>query len=153
MHSSAANYTQGTIIWKSEVERYAIKNCLTRNQFFSNQGFSNNDLRSTKLECEISSSNDIVKKKKAKKCTCCCTKNKEYANSLNELSTNISKYLEMNETSEIKKKKLDEWKLMAYILDRFFFWVFAFLTILFSVVLLFVIPLLKNLGYITRIKK
>jgi len=72
---------------------------------------------------------------------------------LNELSTNISKYLEMNETSEIKKKKLDEWKLMAYILDRFFFWIFAFLTILFSVVLLFVIPLLKNLGYITRIKK
>ena len=42
----------------------------------------------------------------------------------------------------------NEWKLVALIVDRFLFWVFSSLTIISSIFLLIVIPVLKNLNII-----
>jgi hypothetical protein len=77
----------------------------------------------------------------------CHEKEREYIKALKSMSTNIAQYLRLNELSEKNKRKIDQWKLIAFIADRCAFWVFSILTILFSVITLVIIPLLKNNGY------
>ena len=50
--------------------------------------------------------------------------------------------------TEERNEIIDEWKLMALIMDRFLFWLFASLTILSTALCLIVIPCLKNIGFL-----
>ena len=52
-----------------------------------------------------------------------------------------------------RQEVINEWKLMALIMDRLFFWLFASLTILSTVLCLIIIPCLKNAGYIPALEK
>lgn len=87
-----------------------------------------------------------IKRQISRHCSC-HDKEKEYIKSLRSMSANVSRYIRLNELSEKNKKKIDEWKLIAYILDRFAFWVFTVVTVLFTTIILLVLPMMKNNGY------
>jgi hypothetical protein len=59
-------------------------------------------------------------------------------------SMNIQKYIEINELQDKDNIKKLEWKLIAEIIDRFLFWTFLIITVFSSILLLIIIPLLKN---------
>ena len=67
---------------------------------------------------------------------------------LDKLNKNVDDYVKRHGHDERIEQLKNEWKLVALILDRFFFWVFAFITVFSTVLLLIVIPLLKNLNLI-----
>lgn len=54
---------------------------------------------------------------------------------------------------EERNEIVNEWKLMALIMDRLLFWLFTALTILSTVLCLIIIPYLKNLGYIRALAR
>lgn len=76
------------------------------------------------------------------------SKQNDLADMLSAISNNIEEHLIEKEGSILNKKKIDEWKLMAIILDRFLFWIFTALTVISSVILLVVLPVMKNQGLI-----
>ena len=59
-------------------------------------------------------------------------------------STNIQRYIEINEMQDKDSIKKLEWKLTAEIIDRFLFWTFLIITLFSSILLLIIIPLLKK---------
>jgi hypothetical protein len=54
---------------------------------------------------------------------------------------------------EDRNEIINEWKLMALIMDRLLFWLFTSLTILSTIVCLIIIPCLKNAGYIPALSR
>lgn len=78
----------------------------------------------------------------------------ESANSFNKLLNsfckNISILIDENENIKYEKVSIHEWKLVGIILDRFFFWIFFLVTLIVTITLLIVIPLLKNIGYFKK---
>ena len=64
-----------------------------------------------------------------------------------QVQQNISFIDQFNPTN-MSRKKLNhlknEWKLIALIFDRFFFWLYLILTFSFSVIILIIVPNLKN---------
>jgi len=61
----------------------------------------------------------------------------------------ITKQKHEEERTEI----INEWKLMALIMDRLLFWLFTTLTVLSTVLCLIIIPCLKNAGYIPALAR
>lgn len=73
------------------------------------------------------------------------------ANLIKTMTAEISKLLnKQQEEDEETKKIIEEWQLMALIADRLFFYLFSLLTGFMSVLLLLVVPLMKNKGYLTN---
>jgi low affinity Fe/Cu permease len=52
---------------------------------------------------------------------------------------------------EARNEIINEWKLMALIMDRLLFWLFTLCTVLSTVLCLIIIPFLKNAGYIAAL--
>ena len=70
-------------------------------------------------------------------------------NSINKNLLEIQKAkTRLAEHEDLRNNKKEEWKLMALILDRVLFYIFSTLSLVSSVVLLFIIPILKNLNVI-----
>jgi hypothetical protein len=69
---------------------------------------------------------------------------RELRDTIEVFSANIKHHLLKKEQEERVNVIKNEWKLIALIVDRVLFWVFSFLTVVSSVVLLVVIPILKN---------
>ena len=69
------------------------------------------------------------------------------------LERHLKHLMEKQKHEEERNEIVNEWKLMALIMDRLLFWLFAFFTILSTVMCLIIIPFLKNAGYISALSK
>ncbi|CAF3368314.1 unnamed protein product [Rotaria socialis] len=73
----------------------------------------------------------------------------EYFNSnMSLLEKHLKHLIDKQKHEEDRNEIINEWKLMALIMDRLLFWLFASLTILSTLLCLIIIPFLKNAGYI-----
>lgn len=72
------------------------------------------------------------------------SKNRELIESLEIFSKNLKEYLAKQEQDAYRSNVQNEWKLVALIVDRLLFWIFTFLTIISSIILLIIVPILKN---------
>lgn len=70
--------------------------------------------------------------------------NKEHIDSLNIFSKYLKEFIKKDDLSCHNNNLQNEWKLVALIVDRVLFWLFSILTIVSSVILLLVLPILKN---------
>lgn len=146
-----SGYEDASLPWEANQGTFTFhKYKKDRNVFFSSH--TSPDLaiaarqNSEKKKCYLDQSLPDCVRMKCKKCKC-NSRDDKYIKSLNELSSSISRYLKNTDMSDANKRKIGEWKLMAIILDRFFFWVFTLMTIVTSFILLLFIPLLKNQGF------
>jgi hypothetical protein len=64
--------------------------------------------------------------------------------SIKIFNKNLKSFLNKQELTSLRENIQTEWKLIALIVDRLLFWIFMFLTVVSSVCLLIVIPVLKN---------
>jgi hypothetical protein len=69
------------------------------------------------------------------------------------LEKHLKHLINKQKREEDRNEVINEWKLMALIMDRLLFWLFAFFTVLGSVLCLIIIPFLKNSGYIPALSK
>ncbi len=69
------------------------------------------------------------------------------------LEKHLKRLINKQKYEEDRNEIINEWKLMALIMDRLLFWLFAALTILSTVLCLIIIPFLKNAGYIQALAK
>jgi hypothetical protein len=69
------------------------------------------------------------------------------------LEKHLKHLINKQQHEEDRNEIISEWKLMALIMDRLLFWLFALLTILSTVLCLIIIPCLKNAGYIPALAK
>ncbi|CAF1438036.1 unnamed protein product [Didymodactylos carnosus] len=69
------------------------------------------------------------------------------------LEKHLKHLIVKQQNEEERNEIINEWKLMALIMDRLLFWLFTFLTLLSSVLSLIIIPCLKNSGYIPALTK
>ncbi|UJR23945.1 hypothetical protein I4U23_026913 [Adineta vaga] len=69
------------------------------------------------------------------------------------LEKHLKHLIDKQKHEEDRNEIVSEWKLMALIMDRLFFWLFTGLTILSTIFCLIIIPLLKNTGYISALAK
>jgi hypothetical protein len=70
--------------------------------------------------------------------------NKEHIESLNIFSRHLKEYIKKDNLNFHNNNLQNEWKLVALIVDRVLFWLFSILTIVSSVILLLILPILKN---------
>ena len=78
----------------------------------------------------------------AKKCS--CTYKKEYIDAIEKFTKSVNSYLARQDHDASRNNLQNEWKLVALIVDRVLFWSFTVLTVVSSVILLIVVPVLKN---------
>ncbi|CAF3495749.1 unnamed protein product, partial [Rotaria sp. Silwood2] len=64
------------------------------------------------------------------------------------LEKHLKYIINKQKLEEDRNETINEWKLMALIMDRLLFWLFTMFTILSTVLCLIIIPFLKNSGYI-----
>jgi hypothetical protein len=69
------------------------------------------------------------------------------------LERHLKHLIRKQKHEEDRNEIINEWKLMALIMDRLLFWLFAWLTILSTLLCLIIIPYLKNTGYIPALAK
>lgn len=69
------------------------------------------------------------------------------------LEQHLKHLVEKQKLEEERMEIVNEWKLMALIMDRLLFWLFTCLTVLSTVLCLIIIPCLKNAGYIRALAK
>ena len=69
------------------------------------------------------------------------------------LERHLNHLMEKQRLDEERNELINEWKLMALIMDRVLFWLFTLLTVLSTLLCLIVIPYLKNLGFIAPLDK
>lgn len=74
---------------------------------------------------------------------------KSLLNTLDNFTNNLNEFLLKIDKNILQLSVQNEWKLIAMIIDRFLFWIFTFLTIFSSFVLLVAIPVLKNRNILT----
>ncbi|RNA26264.1 neuronal acetylcholine receptor subunit alpha-10-like [Brachionus plicatilis] len=94
------------------------------------------------------------------KCNLCQVKVRRYSNQyqkdllniLDNFTNNLKECLVKIEKNIVQINSTNEWKLIAMIIDRFLFWIFTFLTILSTFVLLVAIPVLKNRNILSPYK-
>ncbi|CAF1092032.1 unnamed protein product [Rotaria sp. Silwood1] len=78
----------------------------------------------------------------------------EYFNSnMTLLEKHLKHLIDKQKREEERNEIINEWKLMALIMDRLLFWLFTFLTILSTLLCLIIIPCLKNIGFISALAK
>jgi hypothetical protein len=76
-----------------------------------------------------------------------------YNSNMYLLEQHLKHLINKQKHEEDRNEIINEWKLMALIMDRLLFWLFAFFTVLSTVLCLIIIPLLKNSGYIPALSK
>ena len=64
--------------------------------------------------------------------------------SLDMLTLNLKSYLRRQHFHHLNHNLQNEWKLIARIVDRLLFWLFTLITFLSSILLLVIVPLVKN---------
>ncbi|CAF0997049.1 unnamed protein product [Rotaria sordida] len=64
------------------------------------------------------------------------------------LEKHLKYLMNKQKLEEDRNEIINEWKLMAIIMDRLLFWLFTIFTVLSTVICLIIIPFLKNAGYI-----
>jgi hypothetical protein len=69
------------------------------------------------------------------------------------LERHLKHLITKQKNEEDRNEIINEWKLMALIMDRLFFWLFASLTLLSTLFCLIIIPYLKNAGFIPALAK
>jgi len=69
------------------------------------------------------------------------------------LEKHLKHLINKQKHEEDRNEVINEWKLMAIIMDRLLFWLFTFFTVLSTVLCLIIIPFLKNSGYIPALSK
>ncbi|CAF4575080.1 unnamed protein product [Rotaria sp. Silwood2] len=69
------------------------------------------------------------------------------------LEKHLKHLINKQKHEEEKNEIINEWKLMALIMDRLLFWIFTSLTILSTLLCLIIIPCLKNVGFIPALSK
>ncbi len=69
------------------------------------------------------------------------------------LEKHLKTLINKKKHDEDRNEIINEWKLMALIMDRVLFWLFASLTMLSTILSLIIIPCLKNAGYISALAK
>ncbi|CAF2615057.1 unnamed protein product [Rotaria sp. Silwood2] len=69
------------------------------------------------------------------------------------LEKHLKHLINKQKHEEEKNEIINEWKLMALIMDRLLFWIFIYLSILIRVLCLIIIPCLKNVGFIPALSK
>ena len=69
---------------------------------------------------------------------------KDYVESIEVISQNLKAYMEKQNLENLRANLQNEWKLVALIVDRVLFWAFTILTFFSTIVLLIVVPVLKN---------
>jgi hypothetical protein len=72
------------------------------------------------------------------------TLNRRLNESLEMFTKNLKSYLKRQQIHHVNKNLQNECKLIALIVDRLLFWIFTFITLISSIVLLVVVPLMKN---------
>ena len=81
------------------------------------------------------------------------SQNELFNSNLFLLEKHLKHLINKQKHDEERNEMINEWKLMALIMDRLLFWIFASLTIFSSVLCLVIIPYLKNSGYIPALSK
>ena len=66
--------------------------------------------------------------------------------SLKKINNNVK--ILINKSNELNTRSINEWKLVALIIDRLVFWLFAFVTMCSSIFLLIILPILKHRDFI-----
>ncbi|CAF1257439.1 unnamed protein product [Adineta ricciae] len=69
------------------------------------------------------------------------------------LEKHLKYLLNKQKLDEERSEIVNEWKLMALIMDRLLFWLFTIFTILSTALCLTIIPILKNAGYISALSR
>lgn len=69
------------------------------------------------------------------------------------LEKHLKHLIDKQKREEEKNEIINEWKLMALIMDQLLFWIFTGLTVLSTVLCLIIIPCLKNVGFIPALAK
>jgi hypothetical protein len=69
------------------------------------------------------------------------------------LEKHLKHLINKQKLEEDRNEIINEWKLMALIMDRLLFWLFSSFTVLSTLICLILIPFLKNAGYIPAISK
>ena len=77
----------------------------------------------------------------------------DYLNTIDLLTRKMKLYLEKQDFKTTKINLRNEWKLIALIFDRFLFWIFTVLTVISSILLLVILPILKDAGFIKPVYK
>ena len=78
----------------------------------------------------------------------------EYLNSnLYLLEKHLKHLITKQRNEEERNEIVNEWKLMALIMDRLLFWLFTALTFFSTILCLIIIPYLKNVGYIRALAR
>jgi hypothetical protein len=99
-----------------------------------NQFIDNQDVLQIK---EATNINKKRKKSTANKIEDCFKK-------IEMFSLNIQRYINFHENQEMDTNIRNKWKLIAEIIDRFIFWIFLIITFVSTIMLLLVVPYLKN---------
>jgi len=69
------------------------------------------------------------------------------------LERHLKHLIQKQKLEEDRNEIVNEWKLMAIIMDRLLFWLFTTFTLLSTILCLIIIPFLKNSGYIPALSK
>lgn len=69
------------------------------------------------------------------------------------LEKHLKSLIDKQKQEQDRNEIVNEWKLMALIMDRLLFWIFTALTLISSVLCLIIVPYLKNSGYIRALSK
>ena len=70
--------------------------------------------------------------------------NKEYIETIDIFTKHLKEYLKKEDSNRVNSNLQNEWKLVALIVDRVLFWLFSVLTVVSTVILLLILPILKN---------
>ena len=105
-------------------------NNTNHNQRASSRG-SNNEEHVAKQQSHSNSGLDKVTQHK-------------FAESLDLFNRNLKSYLAKQNFNHMNANLQNEWKLIALIVDRVLFWTFTIITIISSIVLLIIVPVVKN---------
>ena len=68
--------------------------------------------------------------------------------SLKKINNNVK--ILINKSNELNTRSINEWKLVALIIDRLVFWLFALVTMCSSIFLLIILPILKHRDFIWK---
>lgn len=77
-----------------------------------------------------------------------CSHSNLFNSNMHLLEKHLKHLIDKQKREEDRNEIINEWKLMALIMDRLLFWTFTIFTILSTILCLIIIPFLKNAGYI-----
>lgn len=82
-----------------------------------------------------------------------CSHSQLFNSNMFLLERHLKHLIQKQKLEEDRNEIVNEWKLMAIIMDRLLFWLFTTFTLLSTILCLIIIPFLKNSGYIPALSK